>query len=106
MTKRKKHDRLAPEQRKSEILAAAMVVAHKVGFANMTRDQVATQAKCAAGAVSMYFNTMPQLRRAVMREAIQQQDLTIIAEGVALRDKNAMKAPPELRSKALTALHP
>ena len=104
MTKRKKHDRLQPEQRKSEILEAALHIAKRDGLNGMTRDAVACHAKCATGGVSRYFNTMTQLKRAVVREAIQREELTIIAEGVALRDPNAMKAPADLRSKAMLAL--
>ena len=95
--------RLQPEDRKQEILQAALDEACAVGYSNIKREDVARRAACAEGLVSRYFNTMPQLKRAVMRAAVKAEVLQVIAQGIAANDNQAMKAPAHLRSKALLA---
>lgn len=94
---------LKPEDRKEEIMIAAIVVAERDGFMVMRREDVAKQAKCANGSVNRYFGNMNQLRRAVMRRAVTTKNLQIIAQGIVVKDKHAMKAPPELKTAA--AIH-
>lgn len=89
--------RLEPKLRAENILDAALIVARTDGFRNMTRDTVAARAGCSPGLVSYYFSTMPQLRRSVMRAAISRRVVEVVAEGIALKDKYALQASPELR---------
>ena len=94
---------LKPKVRKEQILAAAVVVAERDGYLHMRRIDVAEVAQCATGSVSRYFNTMHQLRRAVMREAVQTGNHAIIAQGLIAKDKQAMKASEEVKQAALSA---
>ena len=96
--------RLAPKDRKAEIMEAAIRAAVKHGFAAMRAKDIAEEAGCAFGLLFSYFGTMAQMRRAVMRAAIKQEVLCIIAEGVACRDSAACKAPKELQDRALSSL--
>jgi AcrR family transcriptional regulator len=96
--------RLDPKERKQQILDVAVKLAEVVGVEGLRREGVAKGAEVADGLVSRYFNTMTQLRRAVMRRAVHTENLTIIAQGIAARDPEAMKASPELRAKALATL--
>ena len=52
------------------------------------------------GLVTKYFNTMKQLKRAVMRAAIKRKIPEIVALGLIVEDKYALKAPIMLRAKA------
>jgi AcrR family transcriptional regulator len=97
-------NRLDPKVRKEQILAVAVARAELLGINGLRRDDVADSAGIARGLVSRYFNTMPQLRRAVMRHAVHHGNLTIIAQGIAMRDPEALKASPELQAKALASL--
>lgn len=98
------HTRLTPAVRKEEIIAAALRVAAKHGFENVSRAMIAEEADVAPGLVSNYWGTMPQLRRAIMREAVKQEDLVIIAQGLARGHTQAVKAPPELKDRAIATL--
>lgn len=93
-----------PALRRAQILQAAMTVAAKVGYGHATRDAIAAEAGVTAGLVTHYFETMTQLKRAVMRAAIQFEVLEIIAQGLANGDANARKAPAELKAKAVEIL--
>jgi len=62
--------RIDPELRREQVVEAALRVAERLGgVEQMTRDLVAIEAGVSTGTVSKYFNTMPQLRRAVARAA-------------------------------------
>ena len=97
--------RLQPDDRKRQILTAAIrVAARPGGWAKLTRDAVAKEADCAEGLPSKYFGTMISFRRAIMRAAIHDWNLSIIAQGLAAGDKVAMIAVDALKRKALDTL--
>lgn len=101
MTKR----RLPPNDRKYQILTAALAVAARPGgWSKLTRDAVAREAQCADGLVSKYFGTMTQMRRTVMRSAVLTENLAIVAQGLATGDPHAQKADESLKRKALETL--
>lgn len=97
--------RQKPDDRKYQILAAALAVAARPGgWSKLTRDAVAREAQCADGLVSKYFGTMTQMRRTVMRSAVLTENLAIVAQGLATGDIHAQKADPELKARALNTL--
>lgn len=97
--------RLLPNDRKQQILDAALLVAQSPGgWARLTRGAVANEAECAQGLISNYFGTMIAFRRAIMRAAISAENLSVIAQGLAAGDACAKKAPDELKQKALNSL--
>ena len=101
MTKR----RMPPNDRKYEILTAALAVAARPGgWSKLTRDAVAREAQCADGLVSKYFGTMRAMRRTIMRSAVLTENLPIVAQGLAHGDAHAQKADPELKARALNTL--
>jgi len=97
--------RQKPDDRKYQILTAAITVAERPGgWSKLTRDAVAREAQCADGLVSKYFGTMTQMRRTVMRSAVLTENLPIVAQGLAAGDVHAQKADPELKARALNTL--
>lgn len=81
--------------RKDQILSAAMTVAAKGNYLTMKRSEIAIEANCAESLVSKYFSTMTQLRRAVMRHAAKGGCNAVLAQGLANKDPQAMKASRE-----------
>ena len=73
MTQHKK-----PEIRKNELLQAATVVAARTGIPNVTRLAVAKEAGVAEATVSFHFNTMHQLRKALARRAVLEEDVPLL----------------------------
>lgn len=94
-------NKMAAADRQAQILAAALVVAERVGFNKFTLRQVAAEADVTEKLPSHYFGTMTNLRRKVMREAVKKKILPIIAQGIVLGDTHALKADHELRAAAL-----
>ncbi len=97
--------RMHPDNRRQEILDAAMKVAGLPGgWSKLTREAVANEAQCADGLVSKYFGTMVTFRRTIMRQAIKASSLSIVAQGLAASDVYAQKADADLKRKALDTL--
>lgn len=91
-------------ERRDQIMGHAIRLARKVGYMNVRRDELARNAGVANGLVSNHWNTMVQLKKAIIREAIRIEDAVIVGQGLALRDRHAMKAPQHLKEKAIAQI--
>jgi AcrR family transcriptional regulator len=100
----KTRTRLAPIDRKEQLLDVALTEARKIGYSRVTLQIVAQAASCSSSLVSHYFGTMTQLRRDLMRAAIKREELSVIAQGLADRNKYAHAAPDTLKQRALQTL--
>ena len=85
--------------RKAELLKSAIRAAREIGYQRVNRAQIAEKAGCAPTLLNHYFDTMPQLRRAIMGEAIRIGDLDIIAQGIIAKDSRALKVSEEIKQK-------
>lgn len=92
--------RLKPEVRKAQILRAALQVAEERHYAYMTRDQIAKRAGVQGTTVQHYLGTMANLRRTVMRVAIQERCYAIIVQGIFAKDARALRSPAGLQAAA------
>lgn len=93
-----------PQLRKDQILAAAVKISGAKNYNTITRQNIADAAGVSTGLVARYFNTMLQIRRAIMRSAIKNKNLKIIAQGLVNKDPNALKAPKPLQQQAIKAI--
>lgn len=89
---------------KEHILDTAYKMAQRDGFAAITRDGVAAEAGVAMGSVNHHYGTMQVLRDAVMQRAVEEEQLELIAQGIAMGDNVAKTATLALRKRALTTL--
>lgn len=86
--------------RTAELLAVALRLAAADGFRTLTRDAIALAAGVSPGLVSARLGTMDQMRRSVMRQAVTQRCVPVVAQGLAVRDRQALKADEQLRAAA------
>lgn len=96
--------RMNPDERAAEVLAAAVRTAAAVGFARMTREDIAKAAACTPGLVSARLGPMSKIRDTVMKRAVRDEVLAVVAEGIALRHPHALKAPADLQKRAAASL--
>ena len=87
-----------------KILKAAVSIAKTRGLHKVTRDTVAKKAGVAAGTVNGNFGTMAQLKHCVMRYAVANEILRIIAIGLTIKHPLAMSADDELKRRAVDSL--
>ena len=90
--------------RKQQIIDPGLELAAEIGFAAVNRAKIAAKVNLAEGTVSHRLGTMAQVRRSIMRAAIKNNVFVVIAQGLALNDPTAVKAPAEVRKRALAAL--
>ena len=88
------------EARTESLLDAAVKLAQKVGWDNLTRDGIATAAGVSFALVTLRLGQKNELMRNVMRRAIKRQSLPVIAQGLSRKDKTAAKASPDLKQRA------
>ena len=93
--------RLKPDVRKEEIISCALFLAIDGHYMQVQRKQIADELGVTPPALTYHFGTMQQLRRAVMRAAVTQEILTVIAQGLVAQDAQAKKAPEALRRRAI-----
>ena len=96
---------LPPDVRSAEILATAVKLAKKEGFRKLTRAGIAQTAKVSTGLVSRYFGSMDKMKDEVMKVAVRERILPIVADGLADRHKVAVRAPEDLKRQAAESLH-
>ena len=96
--------RLAPTDRRKQILDRATDMAAETGFFSLTKEAVARSLGVSPALINQYYGTVTGLRYHVMANAVATGRLPIIAEGLVNRDPQALCAPMELKEKALAAV--
>jgi len=96
--------RLTKDERREEILTAALHLSKKHSYLSVTRGQIADHIGVASSLIMYHFKTMPQLRRDIMRAAIRNHVPEVIAQGLAAKDPRAIKAPDNLKEAAIQLL--
>lgn len=92
--------RLPSSERRMAILEAAVQLTTTCGYRELTQANIANEAKVSPGLITFHFNNMDSLRDALMRHAIETQNLRILAQGLAVQDSIAIAAPVDLRAAA------
>lgn len=100
----KMRERKLPKERKKELLSEAVELSKELGYSHITRDGIAKKAKVSYGLVTRYFQSMDNLRRLVLKEAIRTEILEIIAQGLVRKDPLTRRLTPELKERVLTYL--
>ena len=90
--------------RTEHILEVALDISERDGFGKLSRTSIAEECGISESLIAYHFGTMSDFKRTVMRHAIKHERLRIIAEGLAIRDIHAAKAPDELKARALASL--
>lgn len=89
-----------PTDRTRELLAVALKLAAAEGWRSLTRDGIARAAGVSYALVTHRLGSMDAIRRSVMRAAVRERCVAVVAQGLAVRDRQAMRADDELRALA------
>ncbi|BAM68879.1 hypothetical protein [Edwardsiella phage MSW-3] len=87
----------------TSVLNAAMKLSRIHGFQHIKRDDIAETANVSTGIVSYYYS-IPEMRAAVMQEAVRVNDAVIVCQGLAAKHPIAQGAPEALRREAVELL--
>jgi AcrR family transcriptional regulator len=97
-------ERKDPTERKQELLEVAIHLAKETGYSHITRNEIARRAGVAYGLVTSYFKTIDNLKKMVVKEAIKQEIVQIIAEALARKEPLTRRLTPALREKVIRYL--
>lgn len=92
--------RLTPEARTLELLHRALLLASADGWRTLTHAAIARAAGVTPGLVIARLGTMEQVRRSVMRAAVRERCVPVVAEGLCLGSPHARKADADLKAAA------
>ena len=95
--------RMQPKERRDQLLAVAVELSVKLGYNRVTKEDIAKKAGVTPGLINNYFGTMTKLRRQIIRTAIRDEILEVIAQGLINNDPHAKKADAQLKQRALNA---
>ena len=96
--------RMSAAARRDEVISAAVRRSVELGYTKVTRADIALAAGCSPALVSRYLGTMKHMRRQFMRAAITNEVLEVIAQGLSVKDKHALRAPEPLRRLAVNSV--
>lgn len=86
------------------LVQAAITAAKRIGFLNITREHIATEAGISPPLVSRYLGDMDNIRTVIMKEAVRLEILPIIAQGLAAGHPVATGVSAGLRVLAAESL--
>lgn len=69
-----------------QIIAAAVELAEKYGYRNITREQIAERAQVGNGTVTNVLGNVKQMRLAIIRHGVRVGNKTIIAQGTVAQE--------------------
>lgn len=91
-------------EREQMLLRHAADLAESVGYSRVTREAVAARAGVSPAVVNFLFGTMAVFKRHLMRFAIRNERLPVIAQGLAVKDPYARRAPQDVKTRAIAYL--
>ena len=96
--------RKTADDRREQCIEAALELARHKPYWRVARNEIADAVGIAGSVVQWHFGTVKNMRRLIMRAAIAAERLDIIGQGIANQDPHALKAPADLRARALASL--
>ena len=97
-------ERKTADDRREQCIEVALELARHKPYWKVSRNEIADAVGVAGSVVQWHFGTVKNMRRQIMRAAIQAERLDIIGQGIANQDPHALKAPAGLRARALEEL--
>lgn len=87
---------------RQKIFVVALELSRTRGLHHVCRGKIAANLGCSEGVINYHYKTMAALRTAVMKHAIEKEDLMLIAQGYVTRHPLVMKASEALLRRAMS----
>lgn len=93
--------RVHKQLRIDHILAHATTLAQRKSYEQITREEIAKASEISPSVISFHFRSMEHLRNEILRKAVAEENLKIIAQGLVNHHPVALRAP--LKNKRAAA---
>lgn len=94
-------NRVDPQLRRDQILSFGVIVARKVGYHRLTRDDVAIEIGVSKPTISYHFTSIAKLRNEILKTAIKLNDLEVMAQGFMNKDIQIQKLSATIKKQIL-----
>ena len=100
----KRAKRTPPDERRENILNAAIKLSIEIGYNKITRDKIAKLTNVTSSLIAYYYPRMSHVRNAVMNAAIEREIVEILAQGNKLNPPRALKIDRMAKQKVMSYL--
>lgn len=94
-----KRSRLSAEDRKKQILACALKVSETIGYKNINRYHVSEKINVSDALITNYFKTMANLRKQILKLAVEEENLIVLAQAIVFKDAKMLKISKILKQR-------
>lgn len=102
MTKRMNRD-----DRLESLVTAAVRVAERIGYSNITREVLCNEAEVSRALVNQYFpGGMDDVKRQVVERAVSTRNARILAEAILFKHPAVSRVRSKVRDIVIDALYP
>ena len=91
------------EDRREQVLAAALQSAILVPYYDLRREDVAAVAGMAPSNINSYFGTMGELRQAMLKRAIETENINVLKRALGRNEPLVEKMPKALKEKVVAS---
>lgn len=99
-----KTQRMEPKDRLNGLLTHGIELAAKHGHAKVTLTMLAKAANVTHGLITHYFKSADEMRLGIVREAIDREDVRVVAQALLLEDPVNIEISDALKNKAIAFL--
>ena len=96
--------RYSTAERRRITLEHGLVLAEQHGYGSLTSGQVAERMGVTGSAVRYHFESVDELKQAVLDFAISRRCWPVIAQGLAAKNPAAVGLPDDVKKKAVSSL--
>lgn len=87
--------------RRERILQAGLMAAEQIGYSQITRAEVAQRAEVSESLVQYHFNSVHELKKEILAQAIRDENLPILAQALGSLDPDVLDAPVSIQARVL-----
>ena len=96
--------RLSAEHRRAQIIGEARALSLTKGLYQWGMSDLANQCGVSKGTVSYHLSSATQVRKALVLDAIEKRDLSILAQAIISHDPVVASIDPGLRDAAIRSV--
>lgn len=94
----------AKKERAKQLTDIAIRIAEKSSYINVNHEDIANEAKMSTASVYYVLGTRSALHEIIVKAAIETENVTIVAQALALKNPLAVEAPDVLKARAVQLL--
>lgn len=92
------------DERKADMIQKGLKIAEKIGYMNLKQSETSKKLKVSLGLLHHYFGAIKDFKIAIVKAAIKEENLIVIAQAIAAKDPLVKKLNKDLKIRAINSL--